>query len=66
MENITVAVADNLIDKEMLFGIIYSIINENDYSEDLKLKIITAISSIIPENEIEKLNEGLDFYMDLL
>lgn len=66
MENITVAVADNLIDKEMLFEIIYSIINENDYSEDLKLKIITAISSIIPENEIEKLNEGLDFYMDLL
>lgn len=43
MENISVAVADNLIDKELLLEIITSLINEEDYSESLKLKIIQAI-----------------------
>lgn len=66
MENITVAVAENLVDKEMLFEIIYSIINEDEYTEDLKLKIITAINSIIPSDEIKELNDGLDFYLDVL
>ena len=66
MENITVAVAENLVDKEMLFEIIYSIINEDEYSEELKIKIITAINSIIPSDEIKELNDGLDFYLDLL
>lgn len=42
MENIAVDVADNRIDKDLLFEIIYSIIYEGDYSEDLKLKIIYA------------------------
>ena len=53
MENIAVAVADNLIDKDTLFEIIYSIINESEYSENLKLKIINAINSIIPSDEIK-------------
>lgn len=42
MENIAVDVADNRIDRELLFEIIYSIIYEEDYSEELKLKIIYA------------------------
>jgi death-on-curing protein len=42
MENIAVDVADNRIDKELLFEIISSIIYEEDYSEELKLKIIYA------------------------
>jgi death on curing protein len=43
MENIAVAVADNLIDKEFLREIIDSIINEEEYSEDLKLRIIGCL-----------------------
>lgn len=42
MENIAVDVADNRIDKDLLFEIINSIIYEEDYSEELKLKIIYA------------------------
>jgi death on curing protein len=44
MENIAVHVADNRIDKKLLFEIITSIIYEDDYSEELKLKIIASIS----------------------
>lgn len=44
MENIAVHVADNRIDKELLFEIITSLIYEEDYSEELKLKIINSIS----------------------
>jgi death-on-curing protein len=40
MENIAVDVADNRIDKDLLFEIISSIIYEEDYSEELKLKLI--------------------------
>ena len=43
-ENIAVDVADNRVDKDLLFEIISSILYELDYSEELKLKIITAIS----------------------
>lgn len=43
MENICVHVANNLIDKELLQEIITSIIEDEDYSEELKLKIITSI-----------------------
>jgi death-on-curing protein len=43
MENIAVAVADNLIDKVLLEEIIYSLINEEEYNEGLKLKIICAL-----------------------
>ncbi len=46
MENIAVDVADNRIDKELLFEIVYSIIYEEDYSEELKLKIISAKTSL--------------------
>lgn len=42
MENISVHVADNRIDKDLLYEIIYSIINEDDFSEELRLKIIDA------------------------
>ncbi|MCG9881642.1 MAG: type II toxin-antitoxin system death-on-curing family toxin [Bacteroidia bacterium] len=42
MENIAVDVADNRIDKDLLFEIITSIIYNDDYSEELKLKIIYA------------------------
>lgn len=42
MENISVHVADNRIDKPLLYKIIYSIINEDDFSEELRLKIIDA------------------------
>ena len=44
MENIAVYVADNKIDKDLLFEIITSIIYEYDYSEELKLKIIDCLS----------------------
>jgi death-on-curing protein len=42
MENITVDVADNRIDKELLHEIISSILYEEDFSESLKLKLIYA------------------------
>ncbi|MEY3499157.1 MAG: hypothetical protein RL308_826 [Bacteroidota bacterium] len=44
LENITVYVADNKIDKDLLFEIIQSIIYEADYSEELKLKIYNALN----------------------
>lgn len=40
MENIAVDVADNRVDKDLLFEIVYSIVYEDDYSEELKLKLI--------------------------
>lgn len=43
-ENFAVDVADNRIDKDLLFEIIVSILYEEDYSEELKLKIITSLS----------------------
>lgn len=42
MENISVDVADNKINKDLLCEIITSLLYEYDYSEDLKLKIIYA------------------------
>ena len=44
MENIAVYVADNKIDKELLHEIICSILTEDDFNEELKLKIIDALS----------------------
>jgi death-on-curing protein len=44
MENIAVYVAENRIDKDLLFEIIYSILYEIDYSEELKLKIYHELS----------------------
>lgn len=42
MENIAVDVADNRIDRDLLFEIIYSIIYETDYNETLKIQIYHA------------------------
>lgn len=44
MENIAVHVADNRIDKDLLFEIITSLIYEEEYSEELKLKMIESLS----------------------
>ncbi|QTE22576.1 type II toxin-antitoxin system death-on-curing family toxin [Polaribacter cellanae] len=44
MENIAVYVADNKIDKELLHEIICSILTEDDFNEELKLKIIDVLS----------------------
>ena len=44
MENIAVHVADNRIDKDLLFDIVASLIYEEEYSEELKLKIIASLS----------------------
>jgi death-on-curing protein len=63
MENIAVTVADNIIDDILLKEIITSIINEQDYSEELKLKIFNALNQVSPE--YEQLNIGVDFYKDL-
>ena len=45
MENIAVWVADNLIDKDLLYEIICSVLYEDDYSEALKLAILEAVQS---------------------
>lgn len=63
MENIAVTIADNIIEKELLQEIITSIINDEYYSEELKLKIINALSQVKPETE--PLNIGVEFYKDL-
>ena len=44
MENVSVHVADNRIDKNLLHEIITSLVNEDDLGEELKLKIIEAIT----------------------
>lgn len=43
MENIAVWLADNVIDKDLLYEIITSLIYEDDYSEALKLKLALAL-----------------------
>lgn len=43
MENIVVYVADNKIDKELLYEIVCEIIQRNEYSDTLKFKIINAL-----------------------
>lgn len=42
MESVSYQLAASRIDKELLHDIIYSILNEDDYSEELKLRIIEA------------------------
>jgi len=63
MENIAVAIADNLIDKDLLLDIIKSIINDIEFSEELKLKIIYALS----QKKIDgpEIAFGAEFYKDL-
>ncbi len=43
MENVAVLVADNKISKKLLYKIIYSLLNEDDYSEELKIELLEAI-----------------------
>ena len=43
MENVAVEVADNIIDRELLKEIVTSLLNEEEYNEALKLKIIAAL-----------------------
>lgn len=47
MENIAVLVADNVIDKEFLKEIIFSILNEEDYNEEIKIKLFNGLSCIV-------------------
>ena len=63
MENIAVTVADNLIGKDLLQEIITAIINDIDYSDELKLKIINALSLV--REDTEQINLGTDFYRDV-
>lgn len=49
MENICVSVADNIIDKELLGEIITSLLNEEEYDETLKLRIISALNNAAPD-----------------
>ena len=42
IENIVVDVADNIIDRDLLFEIVTSFIYDEDFSDELKLKIINA------------------------
>lgn len=65
MENIAVTVADNIIDKDLLFEIIFSLINEEDYNEALKVKIIDALSQVQFEDNLSKIEMGTDFYKDV-
>ena len=50
MENITVCIANNDIDKGLLSEIISSLLFEEDYSESVKLKIAMAIMNIQEES----------------
>lgn len=45
MENMAVAVADNKMDKDLLHEIITSILKDDEFDEELKLKIIDALES---------------------
>ncbi|MDP8314323.1 MAG: type II toxin-antitoxin system death-on-curing family toxin [Candidatus Celaenobacter antarcticus] len=45
MEMISYQLAAGRISKELLRELIFSVVYENDYSEDLKLKLIEAISA---------------------
>jgi death on curing protein len=43
MENIVVNAVENKIDRNLLREIVHSILTEDDYNEDLKLRIIASI-----------------------
>lgn len=57
MENIAVLVADNIIDKEFLKEIIFSILNEEDYNEEIKINLFNGLSNIVKQDSL-----GIDFY----
>jgi death-on-curing protein len=66
MENIAVTVADNIIDKNLLLEIIYSIINDEDYNEELKLKIVNALMNLVKNEEDKDFNLGIESYYSFL
>ena len=57
MENIVVLVAKNIVDKELLLKIITSILNEVDYSSELKLEIVSALYNSDYEISIKEEDE---------
>lgn len=66
MENIAVTVADNIVDKDLLLEIIYSIINDEDYNEELKLKIINALMNVVKNEDDQDFNLGIESYYSFL
>lgn len=44
MENIVVWLAENKIKEDLLKDLIYSLIHEDDYNEELKLRLLLAVS----------------------
>lgn len=58
MENIAVCVADDIISKEFLQEIVFSIIYEDDYDEDLKIRIAESLEKQIEQQE--KISEDID------
>jgi len=58
MENFAVYVAANYIDQVLLHQIITSILYENDYSEELKLKIAKALSTHIDDSDMDAGDES--------
>lgn len=52
MENIAVLVADNAIDKELLGELITSLLNEEEYNEELKLKLINILEQRTNRDEM--------------
>lgn len=49
MENIAVYVADNVIGKDLLRELVCALLYEDDYPEGLKLALIEAISTAMPD-----------------
>lgn len=57
MENIAVLLADNIINKDFLHEVIFSILNDEDYNEEIKLKLFNLLSNAIHQDSL-----GVDFY----
>ena len=55
MENTVVDVADNIIDRDLLKEIVSSLLYEDDFSEELKMKIIHAkVNHLVNKNTISE------------
>lgn len=61
MGNVALTVANTIIDKDLLLEIFYSIINEKDQNEALKLKIVNALMKVTEKDKVE-FNQGIDSY----
>lgn len=51
-ENVAVWLADNIIDKDLLMQILCSLIYEEEYSEELKMRILAALEKAERDKEI--------------